>query len=592
MEHLYTRLFLAHRVEIFEAYLVLFAIGLSFLFPRLGSAWFRKWERTFSDFARHRTRAVVTVGLLALAARAAVLPLLPVPVPSIHDEFEYLLMADTFSHFRVTNPPHPMRLHLETFHVLQVPSYTGIVPPGQGLLFAAGKLLGGHPFVGVWLSIGVMCAAICWMLQGWLPPPWAFVGGFLAVIRFAVFSYWSDSYWGGALAAAAGAAVLGALPRIWKRPSGRNSVIMALGIAILANTRPYEGLLLCLPVAASLSVWMLRKNRQSWQVSIPRVVLPLVLLLTATGGAMAYYNWRVTGNPLRTAYEINMATVNPVPYFIWEHARPAPAYDYKVFEEFYLEKIMPEYQKSQTPAGFASETRTKFEKFAAFFFGMALGVPLMLAVLMGGFRTVFSGRLRFLSLCLLMGLTGLIVEVQYFPHYAAPFTAIFVALVVQAIRYVRIWRRKDRPIGLLAMRVIPLICLFSLLNGAAQLGRGYYVITNWPHSWYSVHIGNVRRAELVTKLEEVPGKHLVVVRYAPSHNVHDEWVYNDSDIDRSKIVWARDIDPARNQELVDYFHDRHIWLLEPDRTGAKLLPYPNSEPVSTSSAKNGLAGLE
>src|SRR6185295_14534953 len=181
----------------------------------------------------------------------------------------------------------------------QQPTYASMYYPGQGLLLAVGQRFFGHPFWGVWLSMGLMGAAICWMLQGWLPGKWALVGGFLCIIRLATFSYWANSYFGGALPAIGGALALGALPRLQRRPRAGLALALALGLAILANTRPFEGIFFALPIAAVLAVWMFGKKRPPLRVAVWRIVVPAGLLLGLTICAMGYYFWRVTGSPFR-----------------------------------------------------------------------------------------------------------------------------------------------------------------------------------------------------------------------------------------------------------------------------------------------------
>jgi hypothetical protein len=66
---------------------------------------------------------------------------------------------------------------------------------------------------------------------------------------------------------------------------------------------------------------------------------------------------------------------------------------------------------------------------------------------------------------------------------------------------------------------------------------------------------------------------LVIVRYSPSHNVLLEWVYNSADIDRSKIVWAREVPGTDLAPLLAYFSRRTVWVVEPDVTPALLRPY-------------------
>jgi hypothetical protein len=170
--------------------LCLSAICLAFAYtrPPFGDETFSGIEQRFTIFANRRALAVVTVGLTALAVRLALLPILPIPAPAIHDEYSHLLLADTLAHGRLANPTHPMWVHLETFHVNWHPTYASMYYPGHALFLAFGQVVMGHPFWGVWLSSGLMCAAICWALQGWMPAAWALAGGLLAVIRLGTFS--------------------------------------------------------------------------------------------------------------------------------------------------------------------------------------------------------------------------------------------------------------------------------------------------------------------------------------------------------------------------------------------------------------------
>src|SRR5437016_405102 len=272
---------------------------LATLAPRWSENALRTISRPFEKLAMRKTLAVWLLFFSVIGVRLAVLPLLPVPVPGIHDEYSYLLLGDTLAHGRLTNPTHPMWMSFESFHINWFPTYCSKYPPGQGAVLALGELLG-RPWIGVILSVGARCAASVWMLQAWLPARWALLGAALVALKFGIASYWMNSYWGGAVAAAGGALVLGAMPRIVCRARTRDALLLGLGLAILANTRPYEGFLFSIPVAAWFLRWLAGKTKwtANKRTRLTRVLTPLAVILVLTLVFMGYYNWRLTGNAL------------------------------------------------------------------------------------------------------------------------------------------------------------------------------------------------------------------------------------------------------------------------------------------------------
>jgi hypothetical protein len=528
-------------------------------------------ERWLGRVAARKKLCVVAMGLLALAGRAALAPVLPIREPLITDEFSYLLAADTFASGRLTNPPHPMWKHLESIHILQQPTYMSMYQPAQGLILAAGVRIAGHPWAGVYLSAGLMCAALCWMLQGWLPPRWALIGGLLVVLRLGLFGYWMNSYWGAAAPAIGGALVLGALPRMMRELRLGHSLLMGLGAAILAASRPYEGGAMCLGVGAVALAWLFGKHGPPLGSSLVGFFLPMALMLSLTAICLGYYFYRVTGSPFYLPEVVQREPYARAPIFLWESAGPSPVYRHKALHDFYdweVKEVLPEIKSAP---GLIWNAMKKLMAGWLFYVGPALTVPLL-------FLPQIVRRDRRIRPLLIAGsgaLIALALDAWFYPHYAAPIAGLLFAVIVQGLRHLRVWRRRQGRSGLLLARAIPAICVAMIVVRLAAQPLGVLFPPAWPMTWYHTPEGNVGRARVLSSLSAMDGRHLAIVRYGPSHNpVMNEWVYNRADIDGAKVVWAREMGAGENRELLEYFHDRRVWLVEADETPPRVSPYP------------------
>ena len=552
-----------HALRVVLGVTICFSIIAVFL-PRFSVRVFHLVESFLSRLASRKTLSILTIFFTVIALRLALLPLLPVPVPGIHDEYSYLLMADTFAHGRLANPTHPMWISFESFHINWFPTYASKYPPGQGAVLALGHLLA-NPWIGVLLSAAAMCAAILWMLQAWLPARWAFLGAILVAMKFSIASYWINSYWGGAVAAIGGALVLGAMARIARRARTRDAMFLGLGIAILANTRPYEGVIFCFPVGVWLLWWLAGKTKSlvSPRTRINKVFAPLAVILVLTMGFLGYYNWRLTGNALLFPHVLNSRTYRSMGLFLWDHPKAPLVYHNQQFEDFYNGWERDDYQNTWQDVRRVSIEKLTRGGSTYFWWGTLLLLPTLPFV----FR---DRKMRMPLLIFLLGTVAYLTSIWSFPHYAAPLTCVIFLLLVQAIRHLRTFRLRGRPLGIALSWAV--VCL---LITEIDFSVRHHICD--PLEWTCQ--GDPSRAVIAETLSHTPGKHLIMVRYEEDHNLHDEWVYNGAEIDNAKVLWARELDHAQNAKLFAYFKDRQIWLVEPDADNTELIPYQPPVPA-------------
>jgi hypothetical protein len=445
--------------------------------------------------------------------------------------------------------------HFETFHVLQQPTYMSKYPPAQGFFMAVGQVLFGHPIYGVWLSASLMCMAICWMLYAWVPPYWAFMGGLVSVLEFGMFTYWSQSYWGGAVAALGGALVYGALPRIFQYQRIRDVIWLGLGIAVLVNSRPFEGILMGIPVGFLALTWKIKWDKINNLHLVKKIILPFILMLLVIVIGVGSYNKAVTGKAELSPYVLYLKNQMAVPLFIWEPLRPMPAFRHQAISNFEKSFNNDFFLLKKTWKGFfACESKDIFRMFM-FYFGYVLAIPVLCFLP----RFLRNGKraFKFFLIILILFVTNAVVSYKAQTHYFSSLTCLVVLMVVLGLRVFAIFFKERAKVLIYVLLVVQLLIniladtrlIFWESYGAASQGQGIDAVKSYT------------REQFKNMLMRKGGKHLVLVNDSLKKFFFNEWVYNGADIDKQQIVWARAMNKEEDAKLIAYFKDRQVWRI-------------------------------
>jgi len=552
-------------------------LALAVLLVLVALLW-RPWiEPNASRIAQRTGWCMLLLAASPVALRLLLLGHHPVPTPDVYDEFSHLLVADTLRHFRLANPPHALPQFFETFFVLQEPTYSSIYPIGPGLALAIGWSIFGLPWAGVLLAVAAFCSLCYWMLRGWTTPRWALLGGVLAVIEFGPLNPWTNNYWGGDLAAAAGCLVFGALPRLRAHGRTRDALWLGAGLGLHLLIRQFESVFLFLAVI----LFFLPELRNAGRIrplaglagAVALALLPAVLL-TLAQNRMVTGSWTTVPEML-SQYQYGVPAsvtfqANPVPH---RQLTPQQAMDYKMQLSFH------EGPETLSSYFLRLEYRVRFYRF--FFLP-----PLYLAAV-----AFFASLREYRFVWVVFALAIFALGTNFFPafqfHYSAAVTCLFILVAVTGLQQIARLAIRGRPVGQEAAGLIVLLCgaqfLFWYVQHVAD-DREFSLAARQYETWNGInHQNPARRIMVARELARIPGQLLVFVHYQPQHIFQDEWVYNAAAIDVATVVWARDLGPAENEKLLRYYPQRTALLLEPDFRPPRLGPY---EPGGESSPKD------
>jgi len=456
------------------------------------------------------------------------------PAPAQHDEFAYLFLAECLNEGRFAFPSPPLAEYFQTFHILVEPVFASKFLPGQALMLLTG-LWFGHPAFGVWIVLGGFVAGVFHLVHLISSRAFARWSAGYGLAAFGLFSYHSQSFWGGLLSACCATWALWAVLRAQRtdRPPTRvETSVLTLACLLLAMTRPLEGFFACL-VPGFLWIRSLRG------ISLPHLVPHVLIVLIGTGLLVLIVgkqNIEVTGDPLKFPYAEYMKKRHPgTPHFIWQKEGPVRDYDSDTFRRF-------EIHQHRNLDALDRPVFNALMDWANFF---SLAFPLLLIYpLLALWKRDHEWPVIALSGAGLVLFVNALTVFNY-PHYfmvAAPF---FFMLQVDALRR---W-----PAGCLRRVILTLLPLLLAITPLIQRFGNPEV--RWELAFKS------QRSAVTVTLEDFPGPDLILVQQGPGYSPYFDWIYNHPDPANAEIIWMRDLENQAQDNIQKAFPNRTYWTL-------------------------------
>jgi len=267
-----------------------------------------------------------------------------------------------------------------------------------------------------------------------------------------------NTYWCASVAALGGALVLGAWPRLRRDLHARHALTLALGLVLLANSRPYEGFVFSIPVAIAIGAWFIARPLQM-KKAIPAMALALIVL-AAGAAATAHYYERVTGSPWLMTYQVNRSQYSAAPYFIWQKMRTESVYHHAVMRDYYRGEAR-EFQRNVTLPGYLQRGTQKLLEWWQFYLGPLLTVPLLAMPWI-----IRQRKMRLpLAICAAM-IAAFAVQTWTLAHYYSPAAGALYILLTQGLRHMNARRDIAREAAL-AIPILACAMIFMRVMAAA-----------------------------------------------------------------------------------------------------------------------------